>query len=246
MMQKQSAVVNVKRFTVSDLKSIEDNSESAIIDDVKRLMKAIEHKAPIDDLVIVQLSKMIIKGHFHELIAQECGKDSLVIVLKKAMIIKRKNKSKTPKNPPKAPTLSEQIKRKKEADAFLWEQQTEQERFQIRSSLTPQMMRDIYFKLKNEKKKTTDYLRIESNTSQFAIEAVENGETFSVYAAARLVYYMLTSGDINNTKYYYMPMEFFVDYLAGKKFPYVVKRTAQNNRRVDNPKACGLPIYLKK
>lgn len=68
MMQNQSTVSNAKRFTVSDLKSIEDNSETAIVDDVKRLMEAKEHKAPIDDMVIVQLRNVIVKGSFHELI----------------------------------------------------------------------------------------------------------------------------------------------------------------------------------
>ncbi len=246
MMQNQIAASNAKRFTVSDLKSIEDNSESAIVDDVKRLMEANEHKVPIDDMVIIQLRNVIVKGSFHELIIKKCGKASLVFILKKSMIIRRKNKSNTTKTLPKPSSLSEQLRQKKAADAFLWEQQTEQKRFQIRSSLTPQKMREIYFKLKDEKKKTTDYLRIESNTSQYAIEAVENGDSFSTYHAARLVYFLLTNGDINDTKYYYSPMELFVDYLAGKSFSYVVKRTKQNHRPIDNPKACGLPIYLKK
>ena len=106
---------------------------------------------------------------------------------------------------------------------------------------------------KQNKKITKEQLSIKSNTSLYAIENLENGTRIEAYTAARLVYFLMTSRDIDQTAYGSDPEGLFVDIIMGKSFGGVnfneiVKNYSKikKNKIVDNPKACGLPIYLKK
>ena len=138
------------------------------------------------------------------------------------------------------------IERNREIERIQWKIETREERARIRFSLTPQKMRSIYLNLKKENKMTTDRLCIKSNTSRYAIEAIETGTMFDTYTAARLSYFIMTNNDIDHSEYKNEPIELFVDLLAGKKFRYKNNVNMSPNKPVDNPKACNIPLYLKK
>lgn len=130
-------------------------------------------------------------------------------------------------------------------DEIRWLTETRERRAKIRWSLKPTQMRKIYLDELNKKKITREKLCIKSNTSKYAIEAIENGKVFDTYVIARMLYFILTNSDIDDSKYKNQPIELFVDYIAGKTFR-IHNHIPQKPKVVDNPKACNLPIYMKK
>lgn len=170
--------------------------------------------------------------------------------------VKKQNNYKPPKPRPELPPSSlylsqinehviQQMERNREIKQSILEQKPKVNRFEIRMSLTPQKMKAIYLQLKQERKLTTDKLSVKSNTSRYVIEDLEKGKKFGEYTVARLVYFLLTNRDINQSEYKEKPKELFVDYLVGKVFRFSNITNIPRNKPVDNPKACGLHIYLK-
>ena len=130
-------------------------------------------------------------------------------------------------------------------DEAAWLSSTREWRAQIRWSLTSEQMKKIYLNVRNQNKMTIEKLCISSNTSRYAVEAIEKGSAFDTYTIARLMYFLLTNNDIDDSMYKNHPVEVFVDYLAGKKFRFHNNIPPQP-RTIDNPKACNLTLYLKK
>lgn len=139
----------------------------------------------------------------------------------------------------------QRVKHNRELERIIWLEESREKRAQIRWSLTKEEMRSIYIKARKESKMTIDKLCIKSNTSRYAIEAIENGTFFDTYTVARLFFFIKTNRNIDDSDYRHNPIEVFVDFLAGIKFRYRNNLPAQLNK-LDNPKACNLPLYLKK
>lgn len=138
-----------------------------------------------------------------------------------------------------------QVEHNREMERYIWKRENRHILAQIRLKVTPSKMRVIYLKVKKEKKVTIERLCIKSNTSKYAIEGIENGTVVDTYTTARLVYFMLTNNDIDRSVYANEPIEVFVDYLAGLEFM-IRNFVPAQNRVIDNPKACNLPLYLKR
>ena len=138
-----------------------------------------------------------------------------------------------------------QVEHNREMERYIWKRENRHRLAQIRLTLTPSKMRIIYLTVKKEKKVTIERLCIKSNTSKYAIEGIENGTVVDTYTTARLVYFMLTNNDIDRSVYADEPIEVFVDYLAGLEFR-IRNFVPAQNRVIDNPKACNLPLYLKR
>lgn len=139
----------------------------------------------------------------------------------------------------------QRVQHNRELERIIWLEESREKRAQIRWSLTKEEMRSIYIKARKESKMTIDKLCIKSNTSRYAIEAIENGTFFDTYTVARLFFFIKTNRNIDDSDYRHNPIEVFVDFLAGIKFRYRNNLPAQLNK-LDNPKACNLPLYLKK
>ena len=173
--------------------------------------------------------------------------------------VKKKKKNKTAKTKPISSSSyvskmerqalvekeKRQVEHNREMERYIWKRENRHILAQIRLRVTPSKMREIYLKVKKEKKVTNERLCIKSNTSKYAIEGIENGTVVDTYTTARLVYFMLTNNDIDRSVYADEPIEVFVDYLAGLEFRMRNYIPAQN-RVIDNPKACNLPLYLKR
>lgn len=129
-------------------------------------------------------------------------------------------------------------------DEFVWLLNTREQRAKIRWSLTSERIKKIYIEERKKKKMTIEKICIKSNTSKYAVEAIENGSAFDTYIVARLFYFMLTNSDIDDSKYKDQPIELFVDFLAGKTFRFR-NYIPHKSIVVENPKACNLPLYLK-
>lgn len=139
----------------------------------------------------------------------------------------------------------QRVQYNREMERLSWLQESREKRAQIRWSLTKEEMRSIYIKARKESKMTIDKLCIKANTSRYAIEAIEKGTFFDTYTAAKLFFFIKTNRNIDDSEYWHNPIEVFVDFLAGLKFRYRNNPPTQSYK-VDNPKACNLPIYLKK
>lgn len=137
------------------------------------------------------------------------------------------------------------VQHNREMERLLWLQESREKRALIRWSLTNEKMRSMYINARKESKMTIDKLCIKANTSRYAIEAIENGTSFDTYTAAKLFFFIKTNRNIDDSEYRHYPIEVFVDFLAGIKFRYRNSIPAKTNK-IDNPKACNLPIYLKK
>ena len=129
-------------------------------------------------------------------------------------------------------------------DEFVWLINSREQRAKIRWSLTSEQMKKIYIDEREKQKMTVEKICIKSNTSKYAVEAIENGSAFDTYIVARLFYFMLTNSDIDDSKYKDQPIELFVDFLAGKTFRFR-NYIPHKSRVVENPKACNLPLFLK-
>ena len=138
-----------------------------------------------------------------------------------------------------------EAEKKRLMERWKWKQQSKKQRSLLRFSLTEKKMRNIYMQLKKEMNVSNDRLCIKSNTSRYAIEAIDNGTLLDTYTMARLTYFILTHQDIDDSEYRNEPAEVFVDYLAGWHFT-VRHSLPQKHSVVENPKACNLPIYLKR
>ena len=126
-----------------------------------------------------------------------------------------------------------------------WLQDTREIRARIRWSLTTDKMRSIYINERKESKTTIEKLCIKSNTSKYAIEALENGSVFDTYTAAKLLFFILTNQNIDDSEYKHHPIDVFVDYLAGWEFRFQ-NYMPPEFKSIENPKACNLQLYLKK
>ena len=138
------------------------------------------------------------------------------------------------------------MKGKRETERKTWAKENYDRRDKIRVGLTPRKMRQVFLNAKKENKVNNEKLCIQTNTSIHAVQAIEDGSAFSVHLAARLLYFILTKQDIDRSEYKNKPKELFVDYLAGKRFRYKNETTVPTPPKVDNPKACNLPLFLKR
>lgn len=206
---------------------------------------------------VLRLQKAIVRGNMQDLVIKECGIDSLLIILKGARLIKNikteeKNVSKTinenistNKNQTDQHPVSQKINRSIQSLKSQNKTQIISIRTKIRDSLYLQQIQEIVVDLKRKRNISTFTLSTKSNVSQYSIEAIENGSNINIYDAARLVHYLVTNRDIDNSKYKDNPKELFVDYLSGKRFSYSSTRK-RKSPRFDNPKACNLRLFLKK
>lgn len=72
--------------TVVDLDTMIESGRATVVDDVNRLIDALNNGVPIEELrtEILRLHHVIVDGHLQDVVIQECGKNNLLSVLKKA------------------------------------------------------------------------------------------------------------------------------------------------------------------
>ena len=90
------------RKTVVDIDTMIESGRVTVIDDVNRLTDALNNGVPIEELrtEILRLHHVIVDGHLQDIVIQECGKNKLLSVLRKARNLRSKEiKQQKPASP---------------------------------------------------------------------------------------------------------------------------------------------------
>ena len=84
-----------KKFirTVANIDTMIESGRTTVADDVKKLIKAMESGIPMEELnsEILRLHHVIVDGHMQDLVIEKCGKNDLLLVLKKARNLRKKD-----------------------------------------------------------------------------------------------------------------------------------------------------------